>query len=227
MKDKDNSEIPILYSFRRCPFAIRARSAIYYSEVKVELREVLLKQKPEQMLQASLKGTVPVLKLTNTILEESIDIMLWALNKSDKEDLLCPIREDKRYLLNMINVFDNDFKYHLDRYKYNTRYSEENKFESKAIHRDKGVKHLKVLEQMLLKNNSKYLYKNKISFLDLALFPLIRQFKIADADFFEKNKELTKLNIWLNNLINTIFFKNIMYKYEIWNSNNAPIYFQQ
>ena len=150
MKDKVNSEIPILYSFRRCPFAIRARSAIYYSKVKVELREVYLKEKPEQMLKASPKGTVPVLKLTNTILEESIDIMLWALNISDKKDLLCPFREDKNYLLNMINVFDNEFKYHLDRYKYNTRYRDEKNIENKEIHRDKGMKHLKVLEQKVL-----------------------------------------------------------------------------
>ena len=227
MKNKFHSEIPILYSFRRCPFAIRARSAIYYSKIKVELREVLLKQKPEEMLRISPKGTVPVLKLENTILEESIDIMLWALTISDNEDMLCPYREDKKLLLNMINVFDIEFKFHLDRYKYSTRYTNEKTFESKEIHRDAGIKHLKVIEKMLLKNNSKYLYKNKISILDLALFPLIRQFKIADSSFFEKNKELIALNVWLNSLINTIFFKNIMYKYEVWNSNNAPIYFHQ
>ena len=97
MKDRAYSEIPILYSFRRCPFAIRARSAIYYSKVKVELREVLLKQKPEQMLKVSPKGTVPILELKNTVLEESIDIMLWALNISDKENILCPFRENKKF----------------------------------------------------------------------------------------------------------------------------------
>ena len=227
MKDRAYSEIPILYSFRRCPFAIRARSAIYYSKVKVELREVLLRKKPEQMLKVSPKGTVPILELKNTVLEESIDIMLWALNIRDKENLLCPFREDKKFFFNMINIFDNEFKYHLDRYKYNTRYILEGNFESKERHRDEAIIHLKMLEKILLKNNSTYLYKNKFSILDLALFPLIRQFKIADSDFFEKNTELTLLNNWLHNLINTIFFKNIMYKYEVWNSNNAPIYFQQ
>ena len=225
MKDKVYSEIPILYSFRRCPFAIRARSAIYYSKVKVEIREVLLRQKPEQMLKISPKGTVPVLEFKKTVLEESIDIMLWALNINDKENILCPFREDKKFFFNVINIFDNEFKYHLDRYKYNTRYINEKSFESKERHRDKGIEHLKILEKILLKNNSNYLYRNKISILDLALFPLIRQFKIADSEFFEKNKELTLLNGWLNNLINTIFFKNIMYKYDVWNSNNAPIYF--
>ncbi|MAH89062.1 MAG: hypothetical protein CMJ06_03335 [Pelagibacterales bacterium] len=227
MKDKIYSEIPILYSFRRCPFAMRARSAIYFSKVKVELREIALRQKPRQMLEISPKGTVPVLKLKNAVLEESIDIMLWALNINDKENLLCPFRENKKDNLNIINIFDNEFKYHLDRYKYNNRYINERKFISKEIHRDKGVEHLKVLEKLLLKNNSKYLYKNTISILDLALFPLIRQFKIADPSFFEKNIELTALNVWLTNLINTIFFKNIMYKYEVWNLNDAPIYFQR
>ena len=227
MKKQVYKEIPILYSFRRCPFAMRARAAIYYSKVKIELREVILRQKPEQMLKVSPKGTVPVLELKNTILEESIDIMLWALNINDEKNILCPFKENKKFCLDIINIFDNDFKYHLDRYKYNIRYINEKNFESKEKHRDEGIKHLKILEKILLKNNFKYLYKNKISILDLALFPLIRQFKIADTEFFEKNKELPLLNIWLKNLINTMFFKNIMYKYKVWNSNNAPIYFQQ
>ena len=133
----------------------------------------------------------------------------------------------RSFFFNIINLFDIKFKYHLDRYKYNNRYIKEKSFESKERHRDEGIKHLKILEKILLNNNSNYLYKNKISILDLALFPLIRQFKIADSEFFEKNKELTLLNDWLNNLINAIFFKNIMYKYDVWNSNNVPIYFKQ
>ena len=205
---------------------MRARAAIYFSRIKVELREVLLKDKPSEMLNISAKGTVPVLKLKENILDESIDIMLWALNIKDSEDLLCPYREQKYFVLEIINIFDQEFKYHLDRYKYSSRYLNEKNFLSKEEHRNEGIKHLKTLQNILEKNNSKYLYKNKISFIDLALFPLVRQFKIADFSFFNENINIKLVNIWLENLINTIFFKNIMYKYEVWNSGNNPVYFE-
>ena len=226
MNNSPNSDTAILYSFRRCPFAMRARAAIYFSKIKVELREVLLKDKPSEMLYISAKGTVPVLKLKENILDESIDIMLWALNIKDSEDLLCPYREQKYFVLDIINIFDQEFKYHLDRYKYSSRYLNEKNFISREEHRNEGIKHLKTLQNILEKNNSKYLYKNKISFMDLALFPLVRQFKIADFSFFNENINIKLVNIWLENLINTIFFKNIMYKYEVWNSGDNPVYFE-
>ena len=216
----------ILYSFRRCPFAMRARAAIYFSKIKVELREVLLRDKPSEMLDISSKGTVPVLELEENILDESIDIMLWALNINDSEDLLCPYREQKNFVLDTIKIFDQEFKYHLDRYKYSSRYLNEKDFLSRVEHRNEGIKHLKTLQNILEKNNSKYLYKNKISFIDLALFPLVRQYKIADISFFNENIDIKLVNIWLENLINAIFFKNIMYKYEVWNSASNPVYFE-
>ena len=86
--------------------------------------------------------------------------------------------------------------------------------------------HLKTLQNILEKNNTKYLYKNKISFMDLALFPLVRQYKIADISFFNENIDIKLVNIWLENLINAIFFQNIMYKYEVWNSDANPVYFE-
>ena len=87
--------IPILYSFRRCPFAIRARIALHFSGINVELREVSLKNKPYDLLNLSKKGTVPVLKTDENILDESLDIILWALGKSDKFDLLKPYLKEK------------------------------------------------------------------------------------------------------------------------------------
>ena len=226
MNNSPNSDIAILYSFRRCPFAMRARAAIYFSKIKVELREVLLRDKPSEMLDLSAKGTVPILKLGENILDESIDIMLWALNINDSADLLCPYREQKSFVLDTIKIFDQEFKYHLDRYKYSSRHLNERDFLSREEHRNEGIKHLRNLQNILEKNNSKYLYKNKISFIDLALFPLIRQYKIADISFFNENIDIKLVNMWLENLINTIFFKNIMYKYAVWNSDANPVYFE-
>ena len=114
--------LPILYSFRRCPFAMRARAALYFSATRVEIREVILKNKPIQMLEASKKGTVPILVLNNKILDESLDIIFWALNNNDELNLLNPYKKDKEMTLNLISQIDNVFKYHLDRYKYSSRY---------------------------------------------------------------------------------------------------------
>lgn len=226
MNSTYNSNTAILYSFRRCPFAMRARAAIYFSKIKVELREVLLKDKPSEMLDISAKGTVPVLKLKKKILDESIDIMLWVLNIYDSKDLLCPYREQRNYVLDIINKFDQEFKYHLDRYKYSSKHLNDKDFLSREEHRNEGIKHLKTLQNILEKNKAEYLYKNKISFLDIALFPLVRQYKIADISFFNENNEIKLVNIWLENLINAIFFKNIMYKYEVWNAGDNPVYFE-
>ena len=205
---------------------MRARAAIYFSKIKVELREILLRDKPSEMLDISSKGTVPVLELEENVLDESLDIMLWALNINDNEDILCPYREQKSFVLDTIKIFDLEFKYHLDRYKYSSRFSNEKDFLSREEHRNEGLKHLKTLQNVLEKNNSKYLYKNKISFIDLALFPLVRQYKIADFSFFNENNNIKLLNIWLENIVNTIFFKKIMYKYKVWNSDANPVYFE-
>ena len=113
---------PILYSFRRCPFAMRARAALYFSKTQVEIREVLLKNKPIEMIEASKKGTVPILVLNNKILDESLDIIFWALNNNDKLNLLNPYKKDRNMALSIISQIDNVFKYHLDRYKYSSRY---------------------------------------------------------------------------------------------------------
>ena len=211
-----NKILPILYSFRRCPFAIRARSAIYFSEVKVEIREVLLKNKPIEMTSISKKGTVPVLEFNKEVIDESFDIIIWALNISDKKNLLYPYKENKEFVKNLINKFDIDFKFHLDRYKYNNRYISEKKYLGKLNHRTKALKYLEYLNSLLLKNKSNYLYKERISILDISIFPFVRQFKIADPIWFNDKLELTEVKIWLDNLINSIFFKKVMYKYPLW-----------
>ena len=122
---KNRKDIPILYSFRRCPYAIRARSAIYFSEKIVEIREISLKQKPTEMISISKKATVPVLKGKNFVLEESLDIMFWALDKNDKYNLLSPFSNNKNYFYELVNKFDIKFKHHLDRYKYSSNYNDD------------------------------------------------------------------------------------------------------
>ena len=219
-----NNNYPILYSFRRCPFAIRARTAIYFSEVKVEIREVLLSNKPKEMTTISPKGTVPVLQDSENIIDESLDIIIWALNMCDKKNILLPYKENERYVKKLINSFDVDYKFHLDRYKYDNRYVNEKEYLGKLIHRKKALKYLEQLNEILLNNKGFFLYKESISILDISIFPLVRQFKIADPIWFN-NLELEALKKWLDNLINSIFFKKVMYKYTVWKNTNDKEFF--
>ena len=113
---------PILYSFRRCPYAMRARMAIYLADIECELREVFLKNKPTEMLEISPKGTVPVLQLNDQVIEESNEIIQWALSKNSKKFMVLN-SEQQDFALKTIHEFDTDFKHHLDRYKYSQRHN--------------------------------------------------------------------------------------------------------
>ena len=116
----------ILYSFRRCPYAIRVRWALLICEIKVELREIDLKNKPLDFLNKSRTKTVPILiKSNNEIIEESLDIIIWALSVSNKENLINKYMPElnKERIIGIINQNDNNFKYHLDRFKYSTRFN--------------------------------------------------------------------------------------------------------
>ena len=216
---------PILYTFRRCPFAIRARAALYFSTTKVEIREVVLKNKPIDMLKASKKGTVPILVLKNKVLDERIEIIIWALKNYDALNLLNPYEKDKKNTLNIISKIDNEFKYHLDRYKYSSRFKEDIDFKGKYEHRKLAEIYLNEIEDILSKKKYTYLYENKISIIDLCIFPLVRQFKITDEDWFNNNAKLINLNKWLNRIINLDFFNEIMKKYKPWKKNNSPEFF--
>ena len=208
--------IPILYSFRRCPFAIRARLAIYLSKVRVEIREVSLRNKPSEMISISNKATVPILKTKHRVLEESLDIILWALDKKDFYKLLNPYVEDKERTLRTIDIFDNKFKYHLDRYKYSYRYLGNKNFMGKNKHRDTACKYIYDLENIFQNKSDIYIHINKLSILDICLFPLIRQFRIADPYWFDEHFHNSTIKKWLNNLLEQDYFKNVMFKYEEW-----------
>ncbi|MCE0555371.1 glutathione S-transferase [Motilimonas sp. E26] len=197
----------ILYSFRRCPYAMRARLAIAASGQSVSLREIELKHKPEQMLAISPKGTVPVLLLENgDVLEESIDIMHWALNLSDPLKLL---PSSPALMQGWIKRNDLEFKGWLDKYKYADRYPEHDE----AYYREQACLFIAELEQQL--SQTHYILGQQLTMTDLAIAPFIRQFSMVDAKWFA-NAPYPHLRSWLEQLINSRLFLSVMKKYPTW-----------
>lgn len=209
---------PVLYSFRRCPYAMRARMAIYQANIKCELREVVLKDKPESLLLLSDKGTVPVLLTPDKeVIEQSSDVMSWALNKNDPDNWL---NEDESQSQFLIDYNDNEFKYYLDRYKYHVGYPEY----TQEYYRENSESFLKLIETQLSNNKGLALLRDKLSFTDVAIFPFIRQFARVDLDWFEASS-YTLIKDWLGNIEQSNLFQNCMKKYEQWQPEHAPIYF--
>jgi len=200
--------LPILYSFRRCPYAIRARMALHYSGVLLELREVLLKDKPPSMLAVSVKGTVPVLILPNgKVIDESYDAMCWALAQSDPDHWWLGEKEGE--INELIQWNDGEFKSHLDHYKYFDRYPEN----GMEHYRSQAEKFLIILEQQL--STQKYLLGNNISIADVAIFPFIRQFAFVDKVWFDETPYL-KLQHWLAGFLESEIFLAVMDKHQVW-----------
>ncbi|PKG38366.1 glutathione S-transferase [Psychromonas sp. Urea-02u-13] len=196
-----------LYSFRRCPYAMRARLAIAYSGQSVQLREIILKEKPAEMLALSSKGTVPVLALqSDEVLDESLDIMGWALSLNDPDQWLSG---NIHAMLALIDENDFEFKGWLDRYKYADRFPEY----EESYYREQCEDFLIQLEQRLA--NSDYLFSEKLSLADIAIFPFIRQFAAVDQTWFQQ-APYPHLQKWLDSLINASLFKSIMQKYPTW-----------
>ncbi|HSH54313.1 MAG TPA: glutathione S-transferase [Methylotenera sp.] len=195
--------VPILYSYRRCPYAMRARMALKYAGIAVEIREISLKDKPQSMLNVSPKATVPVLVLADgTVLEESLDIMHWALQQNDKSNWLSADSERSQAL---IAENDGSFKQALDKYKYAIRFPEQ----AAETYREQGEVFLRKLESLL--SESKFLLADHISLADIAIFPFIRQFSSVDTAWFETAR-YPKLQIWLKGLVESELFLSIMEK---------------
>ena len=198
---------PILYSYRRCPYAMRARMALKYAGVDVEHREIELRNKPQSMLQASSKGTVPVLCIGDFVLDQSVDIMLWAIERSDPDDWG---DVDDASTQDWINKNDGRFKTLLDQYKYPNRFPELNQEE--VLH--------EALELMLLPlerslQSSQYLLGNKMSWVDIAIFPFIRQFSMVDTKRFEK-LPIPATQRWLDKHLKSELFNEVMQKHPVW-----------
>lgn len=208
----------ILYSFRRCPYAMRARLAIAYSQQPVALREIVLKNKPQALLASSAKGTVPVLVLEDdNVIDESLDIMAWALEKSDPDGWL---NTDLLAMLNLIDENDFEFKKWLDRYKYADRFPEH----SADYYRQQGEEFLFKLEHRLLA--SPYLFGQKISLADSAIFPFVRQFAAVDQTYFAKSP-FPHLQRWLTDFSNSALFHSVMEKYPQWLESQQEIAFPE
>ena len=198
---------PTLYSFRRCPYAIRARLAIAYSQQSVQLREVILKEKPEQMLQLSPKGTVPVLLLSSgEIIDESVEIMVWALSQHDPAHWL---NDNIQKMLELIDKNDFEFKPWLDKYKYAVGFPEQ----TETYYREQCENFLVRLEKPLREH--KYLFSDSISLADMAIFPFIRQFAGVDQQWFDQSP-YPHLQKWLNEHINSPLFNAVMHDYPTW-----------
>lgn len=191
--------------------------AIYTSQQKCEIREVLLKDKPPSMLGYSSKGTVPVLVLqSGNVIDESLDVIDWALNLNDPYNW--KRSKDLQKTKELIEINDGDFKFHLDRYKYSKRY----KNEDPNFHKEKCLTFIKMINEEL--KDSKYIYDNEISYIDISLLPFIRQFRIADNEWFD---ELPYENVksWLSNFLNSELLKSIMSKYDLWKEGDEVTIF--
>ena len=210
---------PILYSFRRCPFAMRARLALIVSNRVCELREVVLRDKPLEMLNVSPKGTVPVLiDIDGRVLDESIDIMLWALAQYDPGKWLMPEQGSVAEMLELIAEFDEGFKYHLDRYKYPERYEGIDA----EVHRLEGALYLEKLNAKL--SRKKYLFGERVALADMAIAPFIRQFAHTDLGWFNAQPWL-QLQAWLSGFIDSEIYTQVMKKYSKWESGNTAVLF--
>ena len=214
--------IPVLYSFRRCPYAMRARLALAVSGQRVELREVDLKDKPAEMLRASPKGSVPVLVDRNgRVLDESLDIMLWALQQHDPAHWLAPETDSLENMLALIAQCDGDFKHHLDRYKYPGRYAGVDA-QTHLAHRTAGVAFLAQLDVRL--NQHPHLFGQQAALADMAIAPFVRQFAQTDPDWFNQ-QPWPALRAWLASIINSTSFANIMIKYAKWTPGDTRVCF--
>jgi glutathione S-transferase len=211
MRNFDQRNDLILYSFRRCPYAMRGRMSLYKAGFIVELREIELKNKPEQMLEASPKGTVPVLVLPDgTIIDESLDIMEWALGKNDPDGWL---NADKAEMKFLIERNDNKFKQALDRYKYPIRYPNEDCTGAREV----CAKILNDLNNRLKKHQQ--ILNNNIAMADIALFPFIRQCAFVDKVWFN-NLPVPHLQKWLQEHLDSTLFKAIMMKFKVWSQGD-------
>ena len=222
----EDMSLPLLYSLRNCPYAMRARMAIFYAQQLVVLRDVVLTNKPKALLIASPKGTVPVLVLPEKlgldnkqeVIDESLEVMLWALSKSDPDDLLH--KNDMAALNNMLKliaIFDDEFKSCLEAYKCAKRYHETTLID----YRQACEVYLQTLEERLSQNE--FLMSSKTSLADIAVLPFIRQFARVERQWYLQSP-YPRLRSWLNNYLRSSMFTQVMLKNPLWNENDETTY---
>jgi glutathione S-transferase len=211
--------LPILYSFRRCPYAIRARMAISVSGLTCELREVELRNKPADMIAASPKATVPVMVVSNEhVIEQSLEIMAYTLGRNDPHNWLATHTPDN---LALVHFIDRDFKAHLDGYKY-PDHTQEDGQDIALGHRDKALAILQGLEKRL--ENTPYLHGQQLGFCDVAIFPFVRQFAAVNADWFNTQSP-PHLQSWLNSIVTSALFEHVMTVFPVWKQGAQSVNF--
>ncbi|PZV15950.1 MAG: glutathione S-transferase [Pseudanabaena sp.] len=224
--------LPILYSFRRCPYAIRARMALAYAGISFELREVSLKNKPKEMLDISPKGTTPVMQIFTgqdltkqdfIVLEESLDIMNWALEQHDPLNWKDLPEQSVAIAQKLIDTNDRQFKLALDRYKYPNRYPEK----SQEDYRQQAEEFLQVLELQLQTRSQTdeaqtFLISDRQTLADIAIFPFVRQLAYVDIDWF-LSSSYEHLQQWLKWHETNSMFELVMQKFPVWTSEQEAI----
>ena len=211
--------LPVLYSFRRCPYAMRARLALAVSGQTCELREVVLRHKPQGLLLASPKGTVPVLVLPGgEVLEQSLDIMLWALSQHDPGGWLAPSHGTLVDMLELIAECDGPFKQALDRCKYPSRYPDADP----TLARAQAVDWLQTLETRLTHHTC--LYGNRTALADMAIAPFVRQFAGIDADWWAA-QPWPRLQAWLAQWQASDLLASVMHKLPAWVDGTEGVLF--
>lgn len=216
--------LPILYSFRRCPYAMRARLAIAVSQQQCELREVVLRNKPQALLHASPKATVPVLVDDGVVIDQSLDVMLWALRRNDPQAWLNAGTKTAQgdvlnQMLALISQCDQVFKYHLDRYKYPNRYD----LPDGIVDRDAAAAWLLESLSHRLQGGGQ-LFGPQSSLADIAILPFVRQYANTDKTWFYAQPWPELIN-WLNLFLDSQLFATVMEKYTPWQADSQGVVF--
>lgn len=210
---------PIFYSFRRCPYAMRARLALAASAQVCELREVRLAHKPAALLQASAKGTVPVLVETDGhVIDQSLDIMLWALRRNDPQHWLTTPGVALEDMLQLVAQCDGEFKFHLDRYKYPNRYD----LNDGTPYRDQGALFLQDLNTRLSAHT--HVMGAMPNLADMAIAPFVRQFAHTDPTWFARQR-WPALQTWLTQFETSSAYSQVMRPQPPWEPGQSPILF--
>ena len=218
---RETKRHPVFWSFRRCPYAMRARLAVFSAGIQVELREILLRDKPGAFLKVSPKGTVPVVELADgTVLEESRDVMQWALARNDPDGWLDVQHRDPEGTAVFLDALDGPFKTHLDRYKYASRFDPE----AALKHREEGAAMLAEFDAKLAAQPG--LSGTKNGLLDFATLPFVRQFRIPDPVWFDA-QPWPHLHHWLQTFLESRQFASVMKKYAVWQEGYDGVVFPE
>lgn len=216
------TDLPVLYSFRRCPYAMRARLALASAGVKCALREIVLRDKAPEFVEASPKATVPVLvDAGGSVLEESLDIMDWALGRHDPEGLLPADKEREAAMRALIAKIDGPFKMHLDRYKYPNRFEGGEPIDIKAERAAAG----RIIDELDTRlTASDWLFGDRPGYADLAILPFVRQFAFVDKAWFDA-QPWPHVRKWLDRFLASDRFLSVMAKYPKWQAGDPVMLF--